>query len=683
MRLQIRTSQAVRLLAAATMVGALLTSSFLLWTLRERELAHARAETVSLAAMFIEETRQSLQGADKVLQGVQERLGTGFGSTISLDSDMTQLLLATRVAGMRQLHALRLVDARGQVVNASLPIAAQERDVSDQAYFKAFSGSPRNGFFLDKPRLDARSRLWLMRMARRLDGPDGSFRGLVVADVDAARFEALFMQAHLDYVRPIALYGVDGTLIASHPHRENDLGAPALELQGQVLPTADQGVRSLTHQSGDGSHHQFALGRMADFDLLVSVTDDESQSLAAWREIAVPIGLAVLVLCLFTVFVASFLSQKLRRKELLEAALIDANTRYQHTVESVKDAIVAVDVGMRIQIFNPAAEAMFGYSAQEAIGQSLTILLPERSRARHDAQMGAFAQTTEGPRTMAAQLEIFGRRRDGSEFPIESSISKTDIGGQLQMTAVLRDVTAQRRARNELTAMNQELRALYAAQQSVREEERARISRELHDDLGQQMTGLKLSLAWLGNRIKEGRGADADSVEDMRRMLDTAITSVRRISSELRPQILDELGFGDAVTWQIREFTKHSGLGLSIHLPAQDRVREPALATALFRIVQEALNNVVRHAAAKNLWVELVCEAEDLVLRVRDDGVGLAPTGGHGGMGLSSMRERARAAGARLEVISAPGSGCCVEVRMALADVPQVRQLDRAKEQDA
>jgi len=441
-------------------------------------------------------------------------------------------------------------------------------------------------------------------------------------------------------------------------------------------------VRSLTHHSGDGSRQQFALGRMADFDLLVSVSDDESQSLAAWREVAVPIGLAVLVLCLFTVFVALFLSQKLRRKEMLEAALNDAHRRYQHTVESVKDAIVAVDSALFIRLFNPAAEAMFGYSAQEAIGQPLTILLPERSQARHDVQLGAFAQTTEGPRTMAAQLEIFGRRRDGSEFPIESSISKTDIGGHLQMTAVLRDVTAQRRARNELTAMNQELRALYAAQQSVREEERARISRELHDDLGQQMTGLKLSLAWLGNRIKEGRGADADSVEDMRRMLDTAITSVRRISSELRPQILDELGFGDAVTWQIREFAKHSGLGLAIHLPAQDRVRDPALATALFRIVQEALNNVVRHAAAHNLGVDLLCEADDLVLRVRDDGVGMASTMWHGGMGLSSMRERARAAGARLQVISAPGEGCCIEVRIALADLPPVRQWDRAKEED-
>jgi len=99
--------------------------------------------------------------------------------------------------------------------------------------------------------------------------------------------------------------------------------------------------------------------------------------------------------------------------------------------------------------------------------------------------------------------------------------------------------------------------------------------------------------------------------------------------------------------------------------------------------VQEALNNVVRHAGAKNLWVELVCEAEDLVLRVRDDGVGLAATGGQVGMGLSSMRERARAAGARFRVISAPGEGCCVEVRIALAQLPTLRQLDRAREQDA
>ena len=670
MRLPIRTSQAVGLLAAATIAGALLTSALLLWSLRERELAHASGETASLAAMFIEETRQSLQGADKVLQGVQERLGSGFGSTIALDSDMTHLLMATRVSGMRQLHALTLVDTDGRMVNASNDVRNLTRDLSAQDFFIAFSKGGHKGFFMDKPRRDAPSGLWLVRMARRLENADGSFRGVVVADLDLARFEAVFMQVRLDYARPMAIYQADGTLMASYPHRENDLGALALELTGARLPAAQEGVRTLVHESGDGTRVTFALGRLPDFPLLLGVSDDESQSLAAWREVAIPIALAVAVLCLFTVFVASFLMQKLRRKELLEAALSDAHLRYQHTVESVKDAIVAVDSAMRIQLFNPAAEAMFGYRAQEVIGQPLTQLLPERSRANHDAQIGAFAHTTEGPRTMAAQLEIFGLRRDGTEFPIESSISKTDIGGHIQMTAVLRDVTAQRRARNELTAMNQELRALYAGQQTVREEERTRISRELHDDLGQQLTGLKLSLAWLGNRVKEGRGAEPQSVDEMRRMLDTAIASVRRISSELRPQILDELGFGDAVTWQIREFARHSGLQLHMHLPAQDLVRDPALATALFRIVQEALNNVVRHAQAANVWVDLQSNETDLILRVRDDGKGMAITSGYSGMGLSSMRERARGVGGRLEIDSAPGEGCSVTLRLALSALP-------------
>ena len=681
MRIPIRSSQAVALLAAITMAAAVLTSAFLLWSLRARELAHARAETASLAAMFIEETRQSLQSADKVLQGVQERLDSGFGSTIALDSELTHLLLATRVAGMRQLSALTLVDANGHVVNSSADIHAMVRDVSTTEYFASMAQHPRQGMTMDKPQRDSVTGQWEVHIARGLMTADGRLRGVVVADLDLARFEALFMQARLDYARPMAIYQSDGRLMVSYPHRENDLGEPALELTGEKLPTVAEGIRTLVHQSGDGTRQIFALGRLPDFPLLLGVSDDESQSLAAWRETAIPIALSVAVLCLFTVFVAYYLTQKLRRKELLEAALLDAHRRYQHTVESVKDAIVGVDSALRIQLFNPAAQTMFGYQTSAILGQPLSVLLPERSRARHDTQLGAFAQTVEGPRSMAAQLEIYGRRSDGTEFPIESSISKTDIGGQLQMTAVLRDVTAQRRARDALTAMNQELRVLYGTQQSVREQERTRISRELHDDLGQQLTGLKLSLAWLGNRVKEGRPTELESVDAMRHTLDTAIGSVRRISGELRPQILDALGFGDAVRWQIQEFAKHSDLDVQIHLPAQDAVRVDTLATALFRIVQEALTNVVRHARATHLQVELLSEGTDLVLRVRDDGIGMAARVGHTGIGLSSMRERARAIGAAFEVISSPGAGCCIEVRLAhalLANLPVAQEVQEA-----
>lgn len=268
---------------------------------------------------------------------------------------------------------------------------------------------------------------------------------------------------------------------------------------------------------------------------------------------------------------------------------------------------------------------------------------------------------------MAGQLEIFGQRRDGSEFPIESSISKTEIGGKLQMTAVLRDVTEQRRAKLELQFMNSQLRALYVDQQTVREDERARISRELHDDLGQQLTGLKLNLLWLGGRMKEGRVVDQEQLDNMRQTLNGAISSVRRLSSELRPAILDELGFADAVAWQTRELAKHSGLQVDLRLGEPGLVRGEVLSTALFRIVQESLTNVVRHASATTVGVTLTRVDDTLVLRIEDNGVGVPEAPNLGGIGMVSMRERARAVGANLRVFRREGGGTTVEVTLVLA----------------
>ena len=175
---------------------------------------------------------------------------------------------------------------------------------------------------------------------------------------------------------------------------------------------------------------------------------------------------------------------------------------------------------------------------------------------------------------MAPNIEITGLRADGTEFPIESTISQTLIEGKPQLTAVLRDITQRRRAEEDLREMNRQLRSLSASLQEVREQERTRIAMELHDDLGQQLTGLKLELSWLGGRLKEGRQATPDEVGAMRQLLDTAIASVRRIATELRPLILDDLGFGEAVAWQTAEFAKRSGLDITLDLQAQALVKD-------------------------------------------------------------------------------------------------------------
>ena len=188
------------------------------------------------------------------------------------------------------------------------------------------------------------------------------------------------------------------------------------------------------------------------------------------------------------------------------------------------------------------------------------------------------------------RLSVRGLRADGTVFPIETTLSQTRIGGKHQVTAVLRDVTERVRAEADLREMNGQLRQLSAALQNVREEERTRISRELHDELGQQLTGLKLDLSWLKTRLKDGRPPPPEKLTEMRHQLDAAISSVRRISSDLRPLILDDLGFGEAVKWQTSEFTKRSGLAIALELSAADAVTDDALATALFRVVQELLD---------------------------------------------------------------------------------------------
>ena len=667
MRFVIRPNQAVSVFAALTIVAVLATTALLLWSLRAGELRHSRLETVSLTEMLMEQTHKQLETVDQVMIDVQERLASNYGSQLALDSELTRLLLATRVAGHPQIHSLFLLDAHGQMVNASKTPDADTSHARTAAYFTAFGVGQTKGVALDRPSRHPGDGRWTVRMSRALEAADGQFRGVMVAEVDLADVEASFVRARLDFVRPITMYLEDGTLLASWPHRENDLGAKAMELNQQHVPTNADGVQTLVHAGGDGARAVFALGHLQEFPILLAVSDDVEQSLASWREVAIPILIAVVLLCVFTLFVAYFLSQKLLREAALATALTDADNLYVHTVESVKDAIVAVDEALNIRLFNPAAEAMFGFSQAQALGQPLSMLLPSQARPRHDQLATAFGKTQDSPRAMAGQLEIFGQRRDGTEFPIESSISKTEIGGKLQMTAVLRDVTEQRRAKLELQTINSQLRALYVDQQTVREDERTRISRELHDDLGQQLTGLKLNLLWLVGRMKEGRGVDQEHLDGMRQTLNGAISSVRRISSELRPAILDELGFADAVAWQTRELAKHSGLQVDLNLGSPNLVQGEVLSTALFRIVQESLTNVVRHAQATVVQVSLEQVPHRLVLRIVDNGIGVPDTPNMGGIGMVSMRERARAVGANVRVFRHEGGGTTVEVTMDLA----------------
>jgi PAS domain S-box-containing protein len=375
----------------------------------------------------------------------------------------------------------------------------------------------------------------------------------------------------------------------------------------------------------------------------------------------------------FVITAAGFLSVRVLRERELRSQLKDATGLYEHTVDSILDAIIATDSQQKITLFNPSAERMFGYSANEVIGQPLAMLLPERFRHQHGSHMRDFSHQDEKFRMMGAHLGIFGLRQDGQEFPIESTISRTEVGGQTQLTAVLRDVTDRRQAERELRDMNAQLRGLSSSLQDVREQERGRIARELHDELGQQLTGLKLELSWLTNRIKEGRDVTVDKLDGMRAAVDQAISSVRQIATDLRPVVLDDLGFSEALAWLGDDFTQRTGTPVHLTLASRGQAIHGDLATALFRIVQESLTNVTRYACAKNVTISLGIVADDLLLRVSDDGVGLPHPLPTKGFGWVSMRERANALGGRFTVKNNAEGGVTVEVSIPL-DLPMMKE---------
>lgn len=228
------------------------------------------------------------------------------------------------------------------------------------------------------------------------------------------------------------------------------------------------------------------------------------------------------------------------------------------------------------------------------------------------------------------------------------------------------DITERKLAEIELRTSNNALRALWANLQSVREEERARIAREIHDDLGQCLTVLKINLARLeGSLVKDGRESPA-TLKSAILQADSALKAVRRIIAELHPVILDELGLGPALEWAVEEFSKHSGVPCLLEFELGGARLSKEQSAAFFRIVQESLANIGRHACATRASVGVHSKEGLVELMVTDNGVGLDPNKLQktGSFGIAGMRERAVLMGASLVLDSRPGEGTTVRLTL-------------------
>jgi signal transduction histidine kinase len=261
------------------------------------------------------------------------------------------------------------------------------------------------------------------------------------------------------------------------------------------------------------------------------------------------------------------------------------------------------------------------------------------------------------------------RRLDGTPMRIEGdyTVIRDDHGRIAGHFGVQRDVTEGYAASQRVSASRQELRALTARLQRAREEERTAIAREIHDELGQALTGIKLDISWMKRRLPR----DAELLAQCQSMIeriDGTLDTVRRIATELRPSVLDQLGLEAALEWQSQEFSTRTGILVDLDIAMGGATIPEHMASSSFRILQESLTNVARHARASRVAIRLAVVEGELTLEITDDGIGIAPQrmDGTASLGLVGMRERALAAGGELCISGRPTLGTTVLLKVPL-----------------
>jgi signal transduction histidine kinase len=260
--------------------------------------------------------------------------------------------------------------------------------------------------------------------------------------------------------------------------------------------------------------------------------------------------------------------------------------------------------------------------------------------------------------------------KDGNVIYCEwyNSALRSQLGSIVTILSLVHNVTERIKAEETMHQSYHQIRSLTEHLQNIREEERTNIAREIHDELGMQLTVLKMDIAWLRKKVDAGNEAVKEKINDILHLLNNTVQSVRRISSELRPGILDELGLAAAIEWHLNDFEKRSGIKTHFNFAEDDQQLPGPVKTNLYRILQESLTNVARHAQAKEVKVDLVRLNGHITLKIKDDGVGFdhENISKKRTLGILGMKERAAMMGGKYEIYSEPGKGTTISVLIPL-----------------
>jgi PAS domain S-box-containing protein len=448
------------------------------------------------------------------------------------------------------------------------------------------------------------------------------------------RRQALFEQAR-DAI--LIVQAQDGTILEVNSEVERLLGRPRTELIGRSVgvihppENLEQLVNHFRNTMRGGSQNMFEGELMA----------------ADGHRIPVEISASLIELSDGRSVVQGFVRDITERKRA-EEAVRQGDERFRIAFQTSPDsaAIIRLRDGVYVDI-NDTFAAVTGYRWDEVIGLS-------------SPELGLYADPEDRNRILAVlhedgvlrNYEVVLRMKNGSLRTGLVSARVLDLNGELYILTIARDITEQKVVDIELRRSREQLRRLTQHIETTREEERKWIAREIHDELGQLLTALKLDLSWMKKRLPPESGELMDKASGMNALVESAMQSIKRILFQLRPVPLGDVGFEAALEWLVQDMRSRTGLECEARMNIVSDRLDPARTTAIFRILQEALNNVVRHARATKVLIELTGDANRIVLRVDDNGVGVSSADEHKvkSFGIIGMRERARFYGGEVDI---------------------------------
>jgi len=338
--------------------------------------------------------------------------------------------------------------------------------------------------------------------------------------------------------------------------------------------------------------------------------------------------------------------RKALRTDLSRAALHDSEERIRAILQTAVEGIITIDERGIVESINPAAERIFGYRASEVVGHNVSMLMPSPYREEHDSYLGNYRRTGKA-QIIGIGREVLGRRKDGSVFPMDLSVGEMNLAGGRMFTGIVRDITERKLLEKQIL--------------DISDQERRRIGQDLHDDLGQRLTGIELMSEVLEQKLSGKSAPEALNAGEIASHVREAIRQSRMMARGLAPILVESDGLTSALRELAAQNQKVFNVPCHFQCSSPVRISDLPAATHLYRIAQEAVSNAVKHGHPKEIVVRLQRTANRILLSVRDNGRGFpARTPRKKGMGLQIMRYRAGILGGTLSVQPNPGGGTCV-----------------------